>query len=72
MQRAAAGDLWRIGVYPEYEPLRHDPRFIEIVKSLGVPNGYDPVTRKALWPEQPVIFRSCKALYPSLYPVYRY
>lgn len=42
MQRAGAGDLWRIGVYPEFDPLREDPRFIEIVESLGVPNGYDP------------------------------
>ena len=42
MQRTGAGDLLRIGVYPEFDPLRDDPRFIEIVESLGLPNGYDP------------------------------
>jgi tetratricopeptide (TPR) repeat protein len=42
LQRAGAGDLLRIGVYPEFDPLRDDPRFIEIVESLGLPNGYDP------------------------------
>ena len=42
MQRTGAGDLLRIGVYPEFDPLRDDPRFIEIVDSLGLPNGYDP------------------------------
>ncbi|MBK5098050.1 MAG: hypothetical protein JJE01_09725, partial [Gemmatimonadetes bacterium] len=36
MQRAGAGYLWRIGVYPEYDSLRDDPRFVEIVKDLGV------------------------------------
>ena len=46
MQRAGVGDLLRIGVYPEFDPLRDDPRFIEIVESLGLPNGYDP-TRSA-------------------------
>jgi hypothetical protein len=51
MQRAGAGDLWRIGVYPEYDPLRDDPRFIEIVKDLGVPNGWDRVTQTAIWPD---------------------
>jgi len=51
MRRAGAGDLWRIGVYPEYDPLRNDPRFIEIVKSIGIPNGYDPVGQKPIWPE---------------------
>jgi TolB-like protein/tetratricopeptide (TPR) repeat protein len=51
MEQAGAGDLWRIGVYPEYNPLRDDPRFIEIVKSLGVPNGYDPVEKKPIWPQ---------------------
>ena len=50
MQRAGAGDLWRIGVFPEYDPLRDDPRFIEIVKELGVPNGWDSVTQTAIWP----------------------
>jgi hypothetical protein len=50
MQRAGAGDLWRIGVFPEYDRLRDDPRFIEIVKELGVPNGWDPVTQTAIWP----------------------
>ncbi len=42
MQRTGAGDLLTIGVYPEFDPLRDDPRFIEIVESLGLPNGYDP------------------------------
>ncbi len=51
MQRAGAGDLWRVGVYPEFDALRDDPRFIEIVKDLGVPNGFDPVTQTAIWPE---------------------
>ena len=50
MQRAGAGDLWRIGVYPEYDLLRDDPRFIEIVKELGVPNGWDTDTQTAIWP----------------------
>ncbi len=50
MRRAGAGDLWRIGVFPEYDPLRDDPRFIEIVKDLGIPNGWDPVTQTAIWP----------------------
>jgi serine/threonine-protein kinase len=51
MQRAGAGDLWRIGVYPEFDPLREDPRFIEIVKLLDIPNGYDPVAGEPIWPE---------------------
>ena len=51
MERVGAGDLWRIGVFPERDPLRDDPRFIEIVKALGVPNGYDPVARQAIWPD---------------------
>jgi serine/threonine-protein kinase len=42
MRRAGAGELLRISVYPEFDPLRDDPRFIEIVESLGLPNGYDP------------------------------
>lgn len=29
---------------------REDPRFIAIVKDLGLPNGYDPVTKTARWP----------------------
>jgi TolB-like protein len=48
MRRSGAGDLWRIGVYPEFDPLREDPRFIEIVEELGVPNGYYPVARAAI------------------------
>ena len=32
------------------DPLRDDPRFIEIVKDLGIPNGYDPVRKTAIWP----------------------
>jgi len=51
MQRVGAGDLWRIGTYVEFEPLRDDPRFIEMTKTLGVPNGYDPVAQKPIWPE---------------------
>jgi TolB-like protein len=51
MQRSGAGDLWRIGVFPEWDPLREDPRFIEIVRSLGVPNGYDRVGKRPIWPD---------------------
>jgi tetratricopeptide (TPR) repeat protein len=51
MQRSGAGDLWRIGVFPEWDPLREDPRFIEIVNSLGVPNGYDRVAKRPNWPD---------------------
>ena len=51
MQRSGAGDLWRIGVFPEWDPLRDDPRFVDIVKAMGVPNGYDPVAKQATWPE---------------------
>ncbi len=50
MWRAGAGDVWRIGTMPENDPLRDDPRFIEIVKDLGIPNGWDPVTNTAIWP----------------------
>jgi tetratricopeptide (TPR) repeat protein len=42
LRRAGAGELLRIGVYPEFDSLRDDPRFIAIVESLGLPNGYDP------------------------------
>jgi hypothetical protein len=51
MQRSGAGDLWRIGVFPEWDSLRDDPRFIEIVKEMGIPNGYDPVAKQPIWPE---------------------
>ena len=51
MLGSGAGDLWRIGVYPEFDPLRDDPRFIEIVKAIGVPNGYDPVAKRPIWPD---------------------
>jgi TolB-like protein len=51
MQQSGAGDLWRIGVFPEWDPLREDPRFIEIVKSFGIPNGYDRVAKRPIWPE---------------------
>lgn len=50
MHAVGAGPLWRIGTLPEYDPLRNDPRFIAIVRDLGVPNGYDPVAGKAVWP----------------------
>lgn len=50
MHAVGAGPLWRIGTLPEYDPLRSDPRFIAIVRDLGVPNGYDPVTQTAIWP----------------------
>jgi len=50
MRRSGAGDLWRIGVFPEYDPLREDPRFIDIVIELGVPNGWDTNTQTAIWP----------------------
>ncbi len=48
--RAGAGDLWRIGMLPQYDPLREDPRFIAIVRDLGLPNGYDPATKTVNWP----------------------
>ena len=50
MWKSGAGDVWRIGTMPENDPLREDPRFIEIVKDLGIPNGWDPVTKTAIWP----------------------
>ena len=48
--KAGAADLVRLGVLPQYDPLRDDPRFIEIVRDLGLPNGYDPVTKTVNWP----------------------
>ncbi len=48
--KAGAGDLFRLGVLPQYNPLREDPRFIAIVRDLGLPNGYDPVTKTVNWP----------------------
>jgi len=48
--QAGAGDLFRLGVLPQYDPLRNDPRFIGIVRDLGLPNGYDPVTKTVNWP----------------------
>ena len=48
--QAGAGDLFRLGVLPQYDPLREDPRFIAIVSDLGLPNGYDPVTKTVNWP----------------------
>ncbi|MEN8375989.1 MAG: hypothetical protein ABFS34_11115, partial [Gemmatimonadota bacterium] len=51
-QRAVGGgDLHRIGVLPQYDPLRRHPLVLEIVRELGVPNGYDPVARAPVWPE---------------------
>lgn len=47
---AGAADLTRIGVAPQYDPLREDPRFIAIVRDLGLPNGYDPVRKTVNWP----------------------
>ena len=48
--KAGAADLVRIGVLPQYDPLRDDPRFIAVVRDLGLPNGYDPVTKTVSWP----------------------
>lgn len=48
--RAGAANLSRIGVAPQYDPLREDPRFMAIVKDLRLPNGYDPVTKTVSWP----------------------
>lgn len=48
--RAGAANLSRIGVAPQYDPLREDPRFTAIVKDLRLPNGYDPVTKTVSWP----------------------
>ena len=48
--KAGAANLTRISVLPQYDPLREDPRFIAIVKDLGLPNGYDPVTKTVNWP----------------------
>lgn len=45
-----APDLWRIGTLPQYDALRSDPRFIAIVRDLGLPNGYDRVAGRARWP----------------------
>ncbi|MEJ2547677.1 MAG: hypothetical protein P8125_07640 [Gemmatimonadota bacterium] len=51
MEAEGAGDLWRIGVFPEWDPLRDDPRFLAIVRSVGVPNGYDPMAKAPIWPD---------------------
>ena len=48
--KAGAADLFRLGVLPRYDVLRDDPRFIAIVRDLGLPNGYDPVTKTVRWP----------------------
>ena len=48
--KAGAADLFRLGVLPRYDRLRDDARFIAIVRDLGLPNGYDPVTKMASWP----------------------
>lgn len=47
---AGAADLVRLGVLPQYDPLREDPRFVAIVRDLRLPNGYDPATRTLSWP----------------------
>ncbi|MEN8185389.1 MAG: hypothetical protein ABFS46_22970, partial [Myxococcota bacterium] len=51
LRDVGAGDLPTIGTRPQYDPLREDPRFIEIVRALAVPNGYDPVAQAPIWPE---------------------
>ena len=48
--KACAADLIQLGVRPRYDPLRGDLRFIAIVRDLGLPNGYDPVTKTVNWP----------------------
>lgn len=48
--KAGAADLFRLGVLPRYDALRDDPRFMAIMRDLGLPNGYDPVTKTVSWP----------------------
>jgi len=48
--KAGAADLFRLGMLRQYDPLREDPRFIAIVRDLGLPNGYDSVTKTVRWP----------------------
>jgi len=48
--KAGAADLFRLGVLTQYDELRDDPRFIAIVRDLGLPNGYDPLTKTVRWP----------------------
>jgi serine/threonine-protein kinase len=48
--KAGAADLFRLGVLPRYDVLRDDPRFIAVMRDLGLPNGYDPVTKTVNWP----------------------
>lgn len=48
--KAGAADLFRLGVLPRYDALRDDARFIAIMRDLGLPNGYDPVTKTVRWP----------------------
>jgi adenylate cyclase len=40
----------QIGTESAYDRLRNDPRFIELVRRAGLPNGYNPVTQTARWP----------------------
>lgn len=48
-QLVESGSLYRIGMDPEYDPLRDDPRFVAMVRGLGVPNGYDAEAGAPIW-----------------------
>jgi serine/threonine-protein kinase len=48
--RSGEADFEEMSVRPEFGPLRADPRFQEVLRDLGLPNGYDPVTGVVTWP----------------------